>query len=216
MHGHADGSKGSIFWFSFPYRPEDSISVASFNRASANNAVSIFSVEKSRASSTASVPMSPMAAAVAAAHSLSTAQNMSMSAAYSVLRRNSLRNTVSSVKGSRHPSAELSTVNRPRLLSLRILVVDDSLPVLKIIHSALEKAGHQVYTAKNGARGLEEMRRLTGLSEEGGTGLDLVLMDLQVSFNNHIYQRILLMESTILLLDACDGWHGSDSSIPNH
>jgi len=72
---------------------------------------------------------------------------------------------------------------------LRILLVDDSLAILKMTHSTLEKMGHQVVSAKNGARGLAEMQRLVldnlnGVPDlergRGGVGLDLVLMDLQV------------------------------------
>jgi CheY-like chemotaxis protein len=92
-------------------------------------------------------------------------------------------------------SAKTSFSGRPQgrrpveepLGPLRILVVDDSMPILKMIQKSLEKEGHQVLTAKNGARGLAEMKRLTSQSasstspiEGAMDGLDVVLMDLQV------------------------------------
>lgn len=75
---------------------------------------------------------------------------------------------------------------------LRILLVDDSLAILKMTQTTLTKLGHQVFTAKNGARALAEMERLV-LDVFNGTadvesgcrlfgGLDLVLMDLQACF----------------------------------
>jgi len=90
----------------------------------------------------------------------------------------------SNSKGSLPPLGLLRKSLPSKTAALRILLVDDSLPILKMIQSALEKLGHQVFTAKNGARGLAEMQRLAlqpaGHEYGSTTGLDLVLMDIQM------------------------------------
>ena len=57
--------------------------------------------------------------------------------------------------------------------SLRILLVDDSISVLKMLSRKLEEHGHSVVTAKNGAEGLSKMVSMND-------GIDLVIMDLQM------------------------------------
>jgi CheY-like chemotaxis protein len=57
--------------------------------------------------------------------------------------------------------------------SLNVLIVDDSIAVVKMLSNKLRSCGHRVTTAKNGAEGLEKM---IATSEE----LDLVIMDLQM------------------------------------
>ena len=61
--------------------------------------------------------------------------------------------------------------NRARGLRLSVLVIDDSLPIVKMTQMSLEKAGHVVDSAKNGKLGLELMK---------ASFYDLVLIDIQV------------------------------------
>jgi signal transduction histidine kinase len=56
---------------------------------------------------------------------------------------------------------------------LNILIVDDSTSVVKILSSKLVSAGHRVFTAYNGAAGLEKMVDMAGQ-------LDVVFMDVQM------------------------------------
>jgi signal transduction histidine kinase len=56
---------------------------------------------------------------------------------------------------------------------LNILIVDDSTSVVKILSNKLVGAGHRVYTAYNGAAGLEKMVAMVGQ-------LDVVFMDVQM------------------------------------
>lgn len=56
---------------------------------------------------------------------------------------------------------------------LHVLVVDDSIAVIKILSSKLRSFGHRVETAKDGAEGLQKMISM-------GKELDLVIMDLQM------------------------------------
>jgi CheY-like chemotaxis protein len=56
---------------------------------------------------------------------------------------------------------------------LTVLVVDDSIAVIKILSNKLRSFGHRVETAKDGAEGLQKMISM-------GKELDLVIMDLQM------------------------------------
>lgn len=55
---------------------------------------------------------------------------------------------------------------------MRVLVIDDEEAVLGVIRRFLEIAGHQVYAASSGARGLEQLA--------GGLAVDLVILDLMI------------------------------------
>ena len=123
------------------------------------------------------VPESPSAAAARTALALSAIPRKSFKANRSMLPV-SLDGWMTQ---SKLPTPQSRSRHAGILSNLRILLVDDSLPILKMIQSALEKMGHQVITAKNGAKALAEMKKTHG---EGGEAmeLDLVLMDLQVIF----------------------------------
>lgn len=73
--------------------------------------------------------------------------------------------------GSSNGYKRSSEVEIPPALS--ILIVDDSIAVVKILGQKLKSSGHKVVTAKNGAEGLEKMIAMTD-------ELDLVIMDLQM------------------------------------
>lgn len=66
----------------------------------------------------------------------------------------------------------LEALTKPRK-SLRILLVDDCLSVVKVLSKKLETYGHHVVTAKNGAEGLNKMVNMN-------SDLDLVIMDVQM------------------------------------
>jgi PleD family two-component response regulator len=63
---------------------------------------------------------------------------------------------------------------------LHILVVDDALPILKVVSRYLESEGHHVETAKNGFVALERMKKAIAEDVDESTSLDLVLMDIQM------------------------------------
>ena len=124
-----------------------------------------------------SVPESPSAAAARTALALSSIPRKSFKSNRPML-------PVSQdgwVTQSRLPTPQNRSKHSGIAGNLRILLVDDSLPILKMIHSTLEKMGHQVITAKNGAKALAEMKKLHGDGGGDATELDLVLMDLQVA-----------------------------------
>jgi CheY-like chemotaxis protein len=69
-------------------------------------------------------------------------------------------------------------VENPSAVKLRILVVDDAMPILKVVSKMLTVMGHAVTTAENGRIGLNHM--MQSLANPGGHTLDLVLTDLQM------------------------------------
>lgn len=70
-------------------------------------------------------------------------------------------------------TGDLLLYDRP----LRILVVDDAMPILKIIRRMLEKAGHFVLEAVNGQDALDIVQ---SSGARASTALDVVLMDIQM------------------------------------
>ena len=70
-------------------------------------------------------------------------------------------------------SAHGSASPERRDSSLTILIVDDSLMVIKFLAKCLHALGHDTVTAYNGAEGLEKVLQL-------GNEIDLVIMDLQM------------------------------------
>ena len=111
-----DGKKGSLFWFSFPYKPDESL-----------------------------------------ASSVSQIDELSL------------------VKD--HTNLLPDSMSVPRIKNLHILLVDDSLPIVKMTVKTLEKLGHRIDTAENGEVALRmvEQRWI-----EKRATYDIVLMDLQM------------------------------------
>ena len=104
----SDGAQGSMFWFTFPYRPDEAAA---------------------RAESSDGTP------------------------------------------GTAHLSRNTSDLVPPR----KILVIDDSLSVLKVTSRLLTMNGHTVVTAPNGAVGLEMLKEAYA-----NQLFDMVLTDLQM------------------------------------
>jgi CheY-like chemotaxis protein len=79
--------------------------------------------------------------------------------------------------------------SRAQSKSLRILVVDDALPILKITSKALQMKGHKVETAQNGKIAYDRLVKMLNQrscswgsckDDREPTGFDVVLMDLQM------------------------------------
>jgi CheY-like chemotaxis protein len=115
VRDRADGKQGSVFWFTFPYRPDES-----------------------------GDPIDEMSEAGGAA-------------------------TNPNPNPHTTPAALCTTALPP----LRILLVDDSVSILKVTKRFLEKNGHTVETAENGNQSLE---RLKARRDD----FDLLITDLQM------------------------------------
>ena len=83
----------------------------------------------------------------------------------------SLSSTKASVSLS--PTIAVYIEDDKQMIPLNVLIVDDSMAVVKMLSNKLMSFGYNVTTAKNGLEGLEKM--ISACSE-----LDLVIMDLQM------------------------------------
>ena len=91
---------------------------------------------------------------------------------------------------------------------LSVLVVDDSLPIMKMTQFSLENAGHTVVCAKNGLVALNKMK---------DTYFDLVLMDVQMPVMDGIESvRLFRAYEQEHLLAPTYPAEGSNSSNDSH
>jgi CheY-like chemotaxis protein len=73
------------------------------------------------------------------------------------------------------------------LKPMRILIIDDSIAVVKMLSNKLKGSGHTINTAKDGAEGLEKMKAMCD-------DLDLVIIDLQMPIMDGIEATRLFRE----------------------
>ena len=90
---------------------------------------------------------------------------------------------LSTSQPSRLPVQPLSTP--PRDYHLRILLVDDALPILKMLRLMLENSGHYVVTASNGKEAVDLLYPSNNPNDEHNliaqqSSFDVILMDLQM------------------------------------
>jgi CheY-like chemotaxis protein len=128
----ADGQQGCAFWFSVPYRPDKAYEDAT--KAAQAAAMKTFS------------------------------QAITPSLARQVANLHSIDSTVSMVDSQNStPMSTLALLAAQDALSSsevkhrRVLVVDDSLTIMKMVSRTLEQHGFVVDTAKNGFVGLKKM-----------------------------------------------------------
>ncbi len=192
-----DNKQGSLFWFAIPYRPDIVF------------AQSMLKQNKMRANSMRGVNHAAHAARIAAINANVNSPNagnelIDLEAAPPIgsllgLGSNSRSNNSllasepSGGASSGRPSSALSTSSkhndhpRPVIEKLSILLVDDSLSILKMTTMMLKRSGHKVEQADNGAEGLDMILR--GYEKMNAQGVvrgarqcpyDVVLMDLQM------------------------------------
>ncbi len=162
-----DGAQGSIFWFEFPYKPDEECARNSANPQGLTSRITSRRNSKSPSSQHHRIivpsPMQKITASLS--HLIITAAaaspKMFLSPTYS---------------HSQHSSG-----HTPKN-ALNILLVDDSLSIQKMTSIMLRKQGCLVTVADNGAEALEIVtakyrEREAGL---GVTPFDLVLMDFQM------------------------------------
>ena len=169
-----DGKSGSLFWFTFPYRSDNT---AQLSLSKTQSPVS------SHRNSFSFVP-NYLTSAVSNALESPTS--------FSTMGGDSL--PPSAFPSPQHVSAS-SFVEKPSPdhHSKKILLVDDTPTIIKVVGRLLQSNGHVVDTAINGHQGLEKLKRSYLLKDtttstiDNSTGIntqyagyDLVLSDLQV------------------------------------
>lgn len=193
-----DGQQGSIFYFSIPYRPDESISTIARGKlrssgewlkrsfvysgtsengeelrlaGPANPLCQSNSTAKKRGSVTgnkSSPILDAIATAVATAHALTDPAPSAniLSATADTQTQTKTEKRIGDGKNGNDGDRK----------AIRILLVDDSIVVLKSIERALQRVGYHVVTADNGQDGLHEFT----VAEKVGKMFDLVLSDMQM------------------------------------
>jgi CheY-like chemotaxis protein len=89
----------------------------------------------------------------------------------------------------------------------KVLVVDDDPDFVKVTTKVLQKAGHEVVSAANGAKALENMRK---------SPPDLVLLDIMMSYildgldvSREMAQDPVLKEVPVIMVTSLTGVKGS-------
>lgn len=153
VKGRLDGTQGSVFWFTIPYRPDFAIAEHMHSEKKTDN---IFHASRSNRSN-----------------------------------RNDVNIPLERKSKDDMEMLPTKAVEVKNLLSLNILLVEDSPTIAKMTKVMLERLGHQVTVAENGHIGLNLMVKSlncllgeTTLPSGEGTDhsqrFDLVLMDFQM------------------------------------
>ena len=204
--GRNDGGPGSLFWFSFPYRPDqtmvssrsDTHSYVSseYNHKGAHalsleqlTTLTTLAENQERGASflqerggitvaNSSKPVGPMVPPV-----LNFSTRSSQHASDNHISTRSEKNVVATTgltsRGGRNDrkSFDKGKVVTTSTPSLNILLTDDAPTILKVAGRLLRTNGHSVTTATNGSQSLEKLKAGYLNSE-----LDVLLTDLQVTF----------------------------------
>ena len=85
-------------------------------------------------------------------------------------------------------------IDQPVDKSLKILLVDDSLSILKMVGMLLRKHKHKVDEAENGALALDKLQASVG---DPSKRYDVVVMDIQVRINAYLQTLVWLIELCI-------------------
>ena len=164
VHDRKDGRQGTAFWISFPYRPDPM-----------------------------SVPTAPTATEgmTTGKHASSLRNLIPKSPSTLVSPKSSMKTPPLDVIASERPSVDRGQQSRRRSetavvihaasaivqnkISLNILIIEDSLSILKVVAQMLRSKGHHVDTAINGGLGLDRLMLAHAKNE-----LDVCLCDLQM------------------------------------
>jgi hypothetical protein len=180
-----DGKRGSLFWFAFPYRPDFDAEEAMKLAEVAEVAAEIIHGNNPLAAPSM-LPSATVGVAATATSGTSSVQQRQ--SAVSRLPSGRMSHKPISLRGLQIAESHMSS-------ELRVLVVDDSLTILKMISRTLEQHGFTVETAKNGSIGLNKLieSNLKPYAATGSGGddskdqqcdlskrFDIVLMDLQM------------------------------------
>ena len=192
-----DNKQGSLFWFAIPYRPDTVFaqSMLKQNKMRSNSMRGVnHAAHAARAAAINSTMNSPINGNDLIDLEAAPALGALMGLGSNSRSNNSLlASEASGGVSSGRPSSAISTSSkyndhaRPVIEKLSILLVDDSLSILKMTTMMLKRSGHKVEQADNGAEGLDTI--LKGYEKMSALGVargarqcpyDVVLMDLQM------------------------------------
>lgn len=196
LHGHygveqrQDGQQGSVFWFSIPYRPD--------NLAAAMARAAKFRKDHPSRAST---------------HTAGLAKYSTDSAPTS--RHPSKKNDISPVPSPAiSPCSSVGNITQsPRRMTitprtthsgevegqeaLKLLLVDDSLPILKMMQLVLRKQGHKTLVAENGMEALKKIFP-DSLADYAGS------VELQAGSGDYPYYDVVLMDLQMPVMDGLE------------
>jgi len=168
VHSRNDGQQGSVFWFAIPYRPDTVM--ASYDEEVMNNNNN--NQNKVISPSLSFPPRSPFTSALLPSLTSSVVPNTPPPVAITPL---TAVTAVAEKTSQRH----------------KILLVDDSPTIIRMMSMMLTRQGYDVLIAENGVIALE-----TIIQTSSSSSLSLILMDMQMPILDGIEttKRLRMME----------------------
>ena len=158
VKGRSDGNPGSAFWFSFPYRPDDTMNDDIYGSTTR---------EGSRRTS-----VNPIGSR------RNSDQYMSMSGRQMTFQLQPQQQQQPqqslTIKSTKFQGKERRMSSKGTSL-VKILLTDDTQSIVKVVGRMLKSNGHPVETAANGSQALEKMK-----SSYVDNDIDVLLTDLQM------------------------------------
>jgi CheY-like chemotaxis protein len=186
VRNRKDGMKGSLFWFTVPYRPDEATAMLRARRPRSNSGCSTATTETfdemssitggSTASTTTTQVQTLTKGALIRTSSFRVAMPGFASTLASSLHGQGVVPPMTTETVASHP-AMLQAMNSQALPKLDVLIVDDSLSILKMTSMMLRKLGHSITTAENGEIAVNTVEDRWKTKRES---FDVILMDLQM------------------------------------
>jgi CheY-like chemotaxis protein len=174
---HSAQNRGSVFWFTIPYRPDrraaaQEETARQYERQQREKQEVSAREAINKQGEAPSLRKPPTAASVTRALSFGT----SFSGSQLALSHPRAATNLSAVLGMTMSGRQKSSSS-----PLNILLVDDSLPILKMCGMLFRKQGHKVTTAENGQEALDRLEEESSLhTATMSAHFDVILMDLQM------------------------------------
>ena len=183
VHKRDNGIQGSIFWFSFPYRPDLQSALCETGKAT------IIRRKQNFRASNALVSLNDSDLQIPNINDISNNDDNISNYIndHFIIPGADITQTLKLHQNDTRQSISTSTVAtikqsflRHSSEALRVLLVDDSASIQKMTKMILERHGFIVQQAMNGAEGLQILTQYYENNNTGESPFDVVLMDLQM------------------------------------